>query len=61
VSEPFRTFFQPAELGRELTALGVQAIEDLGPDAINQRFFAGRRDGLCVASAGRIVLARRER
>jgi methyltransferase (TIGR00027 family) len=46
--EPFEGFFDSAELAGELRRTGFSQIEDLGPDEINLRYFAGRRDGLKV-------------
>jgi methyltransferase (TIGR00027 family) len=47
--EPFRLFFNPPELAVLLRGMGFATVEDLGPDEINARFFAGRSDGLRVA------------
>ena len=46
--EPFRLFFDPAKLAEWLREIGFRTLEDLNSDAINERFFAGRRDGLRV-------------
>jgi len=46
--EPFRAFFAREELRSELTAMGFHSIEDLGAAEINNRYFAGRADGLRV-------------
>jgi hypothetical protein len=46
--EPFRLFFAPLELAALLRSMGFRAIEDLGSDQINARFFVGRSDGLKV-------------
>jgi len=54
--EPFRTFFDPGELGARLARMGFRAIQDLGPDEINARYFRGRADGLRVGShLGRLM------
>ncbi len=54
--EPFRLFFTPEEMRRELH--GFSAVEDLGAQEINARYFAGRADGLRVlGTAGRVVCA----
>jgi len=58
VGEPWKTFFEPAQLAEELTALGFGRIEDLGAAELNTRFFAGRSDQLSVAGLGRLVSAR---
>ncbi len=57
--EPWRTFFDPAALAAELTALGFVELEELGPEELNARFFRGRSDGLCVGRFGRLMCARR--
>jgi methyltransferase (TIGR00027 family) len=46
--EPFRLFFDPDDLARELHAKGFQAVEDLDTPAINSRYFTGRADGLQI-------------
>ncbi len=56
--EPFRTFFEPCALAEILRAVGFGEIEDLGPEALNARYFLGRADGLRVAGAAHIVNAR---
>ena len=50
--EPWRTFFEPEPLARDLAALGFGRIEDLGGDAINARYFADRADRLAVGGIG---------
>jgi methyltransferase (TIGR00027 family) len=46
--EPFRLFFAPQKLAAELKQSGFAGLEDLGREAINARYFAGRADGLNV-------------
>lgn len=55
--EPFQLFFVPKQLSAELASLGFQRIEMLDGEAINQRYFHGRSDGLQVGSLGQIVSA----
>jgi len=55
--EPFLGFFDPDALARGLGDLGFTAVQDLGPDALNARYFAGRADDLSVGSMGRVVTA----
>jgi methyltransferase (TIGR00027 family) len=57
IGEPWRTFFDPAELAGELAARGFPSVTDLSGDAINARYFTGRTDGLRVGSIGRVVIA----
>jgi methyltransferase (TIGR00027 family) len=55
--EPWRSFFTPAQIDAELAALGFTQREDLGPEELNSRYFAGRSDGLRTSGPGRIMLA----
>jgi methyltransferase (TIGR00027 family) len=56
--EPFRLFFDPPDLTREMEAMGFRHLEDLGRAEINARYFAGRADGLQVSnSIGRLMSA----
>jgi methyltransferase (TIGR00027 family) len=55
--EPWQTFFDPAELSRELLALGFAVAEGVPPAVINARYFAGRRDGLKVGGMGHLMWA----
>jgi methyltransferase (TIGR00027 family) len=60
--EPFRTFFAPDRLHTLLTQVGLDVIEDLGTDELNQRYFRGRQDALRLRSrAGRLTSAGRFR
>lgn len=56
--EPFRLFFDPAELEHMLREIGFREIEDLSSADINQRYFDRREDGLKIVSGlGRMVCA----
>jgi methyltransferase (TIGR00027 family) len=57
--EPFKSAFDPSALAASLTAIGFGQVEDLGSDALNARYFAGRSDGLHVGSIGHVIVARR--
>jgi methyltransferase (TIGR00027 family) len=46
--EPWLSLFDPSILWAQVQTLGFVAIEDIGPAAVNARYFAGRRDGLGV-------------
>jgi methyltransferase (TIGR00027 family) len=48
--ETFRLFLDPRALNRMLRAAGFHEIEDLGPVEIDERYFAGRADGLRVSA-----------
>jgi len=49
--EPFRLCFETPALVRDLTALGFRQVEDFGPQELDARYFAGRADGLRIASS----------
>jgi O-methyltransferase involved in polyketide biosynthesis len=56
--EPFRTFIDPRDLPRRLTRAGFRAIQDLGRDALNARYFPHRADGLRISGGlGRLASA----
>ncbi|MGH2464109.1 MAG: class I SAM-dependent methyltransferase [Candidatus Limnocylindrales bacterium] len=55
--EPWTAFFDPDALARGLRELGAQRLVELDGEAINARYFAGRRDGLHVGSIGRLMVA----
>ena len=46
VGESFRSHFETDDLHTKLRSLGFQTIEDLGPAAIRDRFFAGKGSSL---------------
>ena len=58
LGEPFRTTFEPAALVAELRAMGFTEIDDLLPESIDARYFAGRTDDLRVGGLGALVCAR---
>ena len=47
--EPFRAYFDPGALHRRLEQAGFTAIDDLGRDEMNDRYFRDRADGLRVS------------
>lgn len=55
--EPWVTTLKPGELNGTLRELGFSRIVDWGPEELNARYFAGRRDGLRVGGTGRVVTA----
>jgi len=57
LGEPWKTFFDPKELLRDLHRLGFTNVEDCDGDALNRRFFADRSDGLKVGAAGHMAMA----
>ncbi len=56
--EPFKTFFDPPSLEKDLRAMGFGQIEDMGPEELNARYFQGREDGLHVGGLSHVVIAR---
>ena len=57
--EPWRTFFEPEVLRRDLERLGFAAIEDFTPAQAFARYLRGRDDGLRTGSAFRLMKATR--
>ena len=55
--EPWTAFFEPEALESGLRRLGARSVVDLDGAAINARYFAGRSDGLHVASSGHLMVA----
>jgi len=58
IGEPFQTFFNPASLKTSLRAMGFGQIEDMEPEAMNARYFRGRKDQLRVGSLAHVMNAR---
>jgi methyltransferase (TIGR00027 family) len=59
LGEPWKTFFDPETLTRDLRHFGFTSVEDFGADSLNARYFAGRTDKLRIGGGGRMLLARR--
>jgi methyltransferase (TIGR00027 family) len=56
--EPFQPGYEPTELRALLLECGFTRVVELDGEAINARYFAGRRDGLMVrGGVGRLVCA----
>ena len=55
--EPFRSAFEPSVLRAALGRIGLGTIDDLGPDELNARYFAGRPDGLAIMGGAHVVTA----
>ncbi len=58
LGEPWKCFFAPAEIGRELERLGFSGIEDVDGNEMNRRYFSGRSDGLKTGGLVHLVKAR---
>jgi methyltransferase (TIGR00027 family) len=55
--EPWKAFFDPELLTRDLRAMGFRYVENNGPEEINARYFKNRKDGLRVGSLSHIMKA----
>jgi methyltransferase (TIGR00027 family) len=55
--EPWKAFFDPDLLTRDLRGTGFRYVEDNGPEEINARYFKNRKDGLRVGSLSHIMKA----
>jgi methyltransferase (TIGR00027 family) len=55
--EPWKTFYDPNSLIRDVKAMGFTQVEDIGPDEINARFFNDRADKLMVGTLGHLMKA----
>jgi hypothetical protein len=55
--EPWQTFLDPASLLSDLLALGFEKAEELGPEELNARYFAGRKGNLRVSGFGHLMNA----
>ena len=57
--EPWRTWFDPTELAKDLLRLGFTHLDDLDAAALHARFFAGRADRVGGVSVGHVMTASR--
>jgi methyltransferase (TIGR00027 family) len=57
--EPFLSRFVPAELHRDVVAMGWEVVEDLSGDEQERRYFAGRKDGLVPTGGTHFLHLRR--
>lgn len=57
-SEPWISFFEPAELASHLKELGFTRVEHFSPADANVRYFAGRGDGLRAPGVEHVMLAK---
>lgn len=56
--EPWLSAFDPVQLRRQLLDLGYSAPHSAGPEDINARYFARRKDGLRIGGSVRLMCAR---
>src|SRR5262245_49014644 len=57
MGEPWKTFHRPRELVDQLTRLGFDEVFHLTPDCAQERYFAGRADGLRAPHAEQLIAA----
>jgi O-methyltransferase involved in polyketide biosynthesis len=55
--EPWKAFFDPEVLAKDLRAMGFGHVEDKGPEEINAMYFRNRKDGLRVGSLSHLMKA----
>ncbi|MEI6246252.1 MAG: SAM-dependent methyltransferase, partial [Acidobacteriota bacterium] len=55
--EPFQTFFEPEALKAKLLALGFTTVRDRDAEALNDKYFSNRTDGLSVGEMGHVLTA----
>lgn len=56
--EPWKSHFEPQALQTELQRMGFGSTLDFGPDELNARYLARRKDGLRTGGGFRIMCAR---
>jgi methyltransferase (TIGR00027 family) len=56
--EPYITKMSPAQVEAVIVAAGLKVVEHLTPQAMVDRYFAGRSDGLRPSTAERLIAAR---
>jgi methyltransferase (TIGR00027 family) len=52
IGEPFRLFFSPEEMEKELCGAGFKRVEQVDYRRLNELYFAGRADGLKLSPLG---------
>jgi methyltransferase (TIGR00027 family) len=57
VGEPWKSFFDPISLVKDLKTTGFTQAEDIGPEKINALFFKDRADKLRVGNFGHLMKA----
>ncbi len=56
--EPWQTFFDPDTFAAVLRSLGFAAVDDFGPEQLNEHYLAGRADGLRKNGLTHIICAK---
>lgn len=57
IGEPVKCLFDPSQVADELAACGLVLIENLSPDEIQQRLFAGRKDNYYACENAHLACA----
>jgi methyltransferase (TIGR00027 family) len=55
--EPWKSFYDPNSLMKDLKAIGFTQAQDIGPEEINALFFKNRTDKLLVGNFGHLMKA----
>lgn len=58
LGEPWVSFFDAADLARDLERMGFASADVMTPELINRRYFDGRADGMHVGKLGHLMHAR---
>jgi methyltransferase (TIGR00027 family) len=58
MGEPWVSGFDPSQLAEDLRGVGLILVEDLGGEALRERYCKGRSDGLSPAATAHIARAR---
>ena len=56
--EPWLSAFEPSELQRLMIEAGFHSARTVGPEELNDAYFARRKDGLRTGGSFRIMCAR---
>ncbi|MGN6147342.1 MAG: class I SAM-dependent methyltransferase [Rhizomicrobium sp.] len=56
--EPFRSFFVPEDIMRDVKTAGFSQVEDFDAHTLNAHYFRDRMDGLQLRGAGHLLRAR---
>jgi O-methyltransferase involved in polyketide biosynthesis len=56
--ELWKAYFDPSALALTVRSLGFNAVEDFGPEDLNELYFSRRLDGFRKSGVSRLVYAR---
>jgi methyltransferase (TIGR00027 family) len=57
MGEPWKTFHRPGEVAEQLSRMGFRDVFHLTPQRAQQRYFAGRQDGLRAPQSEQLIAA----